>query len=353
LDLDVLQREWLGNTLQAWSLAVVLGVITAFALRIAAKTVVRRLSAIAESTETYWDDVVAGVLGATKTWFLLIVGILVATIMLTLPADWEDAVRRAAAAAFILQGGFWAAAGVAGWLSNYRRQRMKDDPAAATTVGAIGFVGKIVLWSLVALLVLDNLGVNVTALVAGLGVGGIAVALAAQNLLGDLFASMSIVLDKPFVLGDFIVIGEFAGSVEHIGLKTTRIRSLTGEQLVFSNGDLLSSRVRNYGRMRERRILFGVGVTYQTPKAKLERIPGMLRQAVEAVERTRFDRSHFKAFGPSSLDFETVYYVQVPEYAAYMDAQQKINLAIVERFEAEGIEFAYPTQTIFLAKEGG
>ena len=345
------RKEFLDNTLQAWSLAVLLGAGTAVALRILARTIVRRLAGIAQRTETYWDDVVAGVLGATKTWFLAIVAAFVAALVLTLPPDWEEMIRRAAAAALIVQAGLWAAAGLTGWLANYRRLRMKDDPAAATTVAALGFVGKIVLWSLVLLLALDNVGVDVTALVAGLGVGGIAVALAAQNLLGDLFASMSIVFDKPFVLGDFIVIGEFAGSVEHIGLKTTRIRSITGEQLVFSNADLLASRVRNYGRMRERRILFSVGVVYQTPKEKLERIPAILREAVETAERTRFDRAHFKAFGPSSLDFEVVYYVQVPDFARYMDAQQKINLEIVGRFAAEGIEFAYPTQTIFIAHE--
>jgi len=204
------------------------------------------------------------------------------------------------------------------------------------------------LWSVVLLLALDNLGMDVTALVAGLGVGGIAVALAAQNILADLFASISIVLDKPFVLGDFVVLDGFAGSVEHVGLKTTRVRSLTGEQLIFSNTDLLGSRLRNYGRMRERRIVFSVGVTYGTSREKLDKIPGILREAVESVPKARFDRAHFKAFGPSSLDFEIVYWVTLPDYAVYMDSQQAINLRIFDRFAAEGIEFAYPTQTLYV-----
>ncbi len=205
---------------------------------------------------------------------------------------------------------------------------------------------------MVLLLSLQNVGVDVTALVAGLGVGGIAVALALQNILGDLFASLAIVLDKPFVLGDFINVGgEFLGSIEAIGLKTTRIRSLSGEQLVFSNSDLLGSRIRNYGRMAERRIAFTVGVTYETPKDRLAEIPGIIREAVEAQDKVRFDRSHFQKFGDFSLDFETVYYVLSPDYSTYMDIQQAINLRLFGEFGDRGIEFAYPTQTLHLFKQ--
>jgi small-conductance mechanosensitive channel len=217
---------------------------------------------------------------------------------------------------------------------------------------AVGFVARLVLWSVILLLALDNLGVDVTALVAGLGVGGIAVALAVQNILSDLFASLSIVLDKPFAVGDFLIIDSFLGSVEHVGLKTTRLRSLSGEQLVFSNTDLLGSRIRNYGRMFERRVVFKIGVTYQTPRDKLTKIPGIIREAIEAQDKTRFDRSHFNEYGEFSLNFESVYYVLGPDYNLYMDIQQAINLRIHERFEEEGIEFAYPTQTLFLARQG-
>jgi len=178
----------------------------------------------------------------------------------------------------------------------------------------------------------------------------VAVALALQNVLGDVFASLSIVLDKPFVLGDFLIMGEYVGSVENIGLKTTRIRSLSGEQLVFSNNDLLNSRIRNYGRLLERRILFTIGVTYQTPREQVVQIPEMIRKAVEDQERARFDRSHFKSYGDFALIFETVYFVLGPEYNLYMDIQQAINLSIHAQFEEEGIEFAYPTQTLLLVK---
>jgi small-conductance mechanosensitive channel len=200
----------------------------------------------------------------------------------------------------------------------------------------------------VLLAALDNLGVDITALVAGLGVGGIAVGLALQDVLKDTFAALSIILDKPFELGDFVVVDDLAGNVEHIGIKTTRVRSLSGEQLVFGNGDLLSSRIRNFKRLVERRGLFTFGVLYSTPADTLERIPEMVREIVDGLETTRFDRAHFKAFGDSSMDFEVVYYVLDAEYLTFMDLQQAINLALVRRFADEGIEFAYPTRTLFL-----
>jgi small-conductance mechanosensitive channel len=178
------------------------------------------------------------------------------------------------------------------------------------------------------------------------------VALAAQNILGDLFASASIVLDKPFVMGDFVIVDDHLGTVERIGLKTTRIRSLSGEQLVFSNNDLLQSRIRNFKRMYERRVVFSIGVTYQTPHDKLAEIPALLRAAVEAREQVRFDRAHFKEYGDFSLNFEIVYYVLSPDFNIYMDIQQAINLEIHREFERRDIEFAYPTQTIFVERAG-
>jgi small-conductance mechanosensitive channel len=205
----------------------------------------------------------------------------------------------------------------------------------------------------VLLVALDNLGIDVTALVAGLGIGGVAVALSVQNILGDLFASLSIILDKPFVIGDFLIIDDYMGSVEYVGLKTTRVRSLSGEQLIFSNSDLLKSRIRNYGRMFERRVVFSIGVTYDTPREKLRRIPGIIQKAIEAEDKTRFDRSHFMKYGDYSLQFETVYYVLSADYNSYMDIQQAIYFAIHEAFEQEQIEFAYPTQTLFVAKAAG
>jgi len=198
-------------------------------------------------------------------------------------------------------------------------------------------------------LILDNIGVNISALLAGLGIGGIAVALALQNVLGDLLASLAILLDKPFEAGDFIVVDQYLGTVEHVGLKTTRIRSLSGEQIIVSNTDLLGSRIRNYKRMTTRRIEFAVDVVYGTPAEKVKRIPLLLRQSVEAQPQARFDRAHLKEFGPSALVYQIVYIVESPDYNVYMDTQQRINFAIIEHFEREGIDFAFPTRTVHLA----
>jgi small-conductance mechanosensitive channel len=232
-------------------------------------------------------------------------------------------------------------------------EKKADDASAKTAIGAMGCMGKLVIWSVILILSLQNLGVNVSTLLAVGGVGGIAIALAVQGLLKDLFASISILLDKPFQVGDFIIVQDMMGTVVHIGLKTTRVKALSGEQIVFANDDLLGARIRNFKQMQERRIVFKVGVTYQTPVDKVEAIPGMIRGIVEAQPKLRFDRCHFQALGPYSLDFETVYIMQDPDYARYMDTQQAINLALMRTFEAKGIEFAYPTQTLIVEKPPG
>jgi small-conductance mechanosensitive channel len=345
---ETLQRPVYHNTLQQWAVAVAVAIAAYVGLRIVQRVLASQTKRLADRFATTWSSAVAGLFAATRTWFLLIVALYCGTLMLALPTTVERIAAGVAIVAAWLQTAFWASSLLTLYLENYVRSRSQADPAAATTIAMLGFIGRMVLWSLILLLALENLGVDVTALVAGLGVGGIAVALAAQNILGDLFASLSIVLDKPFVLGDFIVVGQQAGTVEKIGVKTTRVRSLTGEQLDFANNDLLQSRIQNFKRMQERRIVFSVGVTYETPRDKLGRVAGMLREAVEAQSTLRFDRAHFKQFGPSSLDFEVVYYVRSAEYNVYMDAQQAVNLTIFDRFAAEEIDFAYPTQTLLL-----
>lgn len=289
------------------------------------------------------------IVSATRILLAAAIGLYIATQLLALPAAFDLAVDRAFVALLLLQGGMWANRGLDFWLRRrFAAGESGDEGARAMTRSLLSFIGRIVLWALVLLLILDNMGLNVTALVASLGIGGIAVALAVQNILGDLFASLSIAIDKPFVIGDFIIVDDLMGTVEHVGLKTTRIRSLSGEQIVFSNNDLLGSRIRNYKRMQERRAVFALGVTYDTSPERLEEIPALIREAVEAQPGLRFDRAHFKAFGPSSLDFEVVYYVEQPDMLRYMDAQQAINLQLVRAFAARDIEFAFPTQTLHL-----
>ena len=346
--MEILQRTYLGNTLQAWGTAFGVAALAFAALRILKGSLHRRLRAIAERTHTEVDDLVADLVGRTRTFFLALLALYLGSRFLALPARAEEIWHAVVVIGVFLQAALWGNGLIAFWVDRTMKRKMAEDPATATTLAALRFIGKLVLWTAILLLALDNLGVEITPLLTGLGVGGIAVALAVQNILGDLFASLTIVLDKPFVIGDFIIVGDQLGTVEHIGLKTTRVRSLWGEQLVFSNSDLLSSRIRNFKRMYERRVVFGVGVVYQTPPDVLERIPVWIREIVEAQPLARFDRAHFKGFGPSSLDFEVVYWVKDPDYTKYMDTQQAINLAPVRKFEAEGVEFAYPTQTLYI-----
>lgn len=350
--MQILEYEFAGNAISEWLIATAVAVVAFLVLRILKSIIVSRLDKFAQHTETQWDDIIVASLRKTRSFFFIFVALYIGFGLVATVDRVRHVLSVAAALALIFQGGLWVSTGIAAWLESYRKRKLSKDAGAVTTMTALSFVGKLVVWAVVLLLALDNLGVQITALVAGLGVGGIAVALALQTILGDLFASLSIVLDKPFVVGDFVIIDEYLGTVEHVGLKTTRLRSLSGEQLVFSNNDLLKSRLRNYGRMYERRVLFQIGVVYQTPRELLKKIPGIIREAVETQDKTRFDRSHFKAYGDFSLNFETVYYVKVPDYNTYMDIQQAINLNIHEAFEAEGIEFAYPTQTVFVAREG-
>lgn len=343
-----MERILLGNSLTTWLVA--LGTVVAVLMLVALVKwfILHRLSVLTRRTETVFDDSLIEMVRRTRLALLLFPALYLGSQSLTLPEKATDILEGVAALALLIQVGFWGVALLEFWIGHYKRRTLETDAASATTLGAMSFVGKLVLWSVVLLMALDNLGIEVTALVAGLGVGGIAVALAVQSILGDLFASLSIVIDKPFVLGDFIVVDQYVGTVEHIGLKTTRIRSLGGEQIVFANSDLLGTRVRNYKRMRERRIVFTFGVVYQTPAEKLERIPGMVREIVEQREHARFDRAHFIEFGDSAYTYEVVYWMLNPDFALYRDTQQEINLELVRAFAREGIEFAYPTRTVFV-----
>ena len=342
----------LGNDLLAWAIALGIAAAVYLLLHIAERLIVRRLRAFTRATSTYLDDLAVGVLSATHPLFLLALGLYAGSHWLDLPEKTTTLLSRLAIAALLLQVARWGDVGVHGWLQHYRTRRSAQDAASTTSTAALGFVARTAVWVIIVLMILDNFGVNITTLVASLGIGGIAVALALQNVLGDLFSSLSIVLDKPFVVGDFIAVDDISGTVEYVGLKTTRIRGLGGEQVVFSNSDLLGSRIRNFKRMETRRIVFAIGVTYEIGRQQLRAIPAILREVVEAQPQVRFDRAHFKSYGASSIDFETVYIVQTADYGAYMDIQQAINLALFDRFAEEGIDFAYPTQTVYLARAG-
>lgn len=305
---------------------------------------------LAKNTHTLADDVVAAAFAKTGWLFPLALGILVAARFIQLPDSARGPLRNVVVIVFLFQVGRWATAGLTRWL-DLLQTKHADEGETLTWLHGISWVGRLAIWSTVLLLALDNIGVDVTGLATGMGIGGIAVALAVQNILGDLFASFSIYIDKPFVIGDLLTVGSLTGTVEEIGLKTTRLRSASGEMLVFSNGDLLKSRILNAGRMEQRRVVFSIGVTYDTPAATIRRIPGMIEETLAAEGQVRLTRCHFKEFADSSLIIETVYWVLVRDFEVHMDIQQRVNLSILDRFGEEGIEFAFPTRTLMLEQE--
>lgn len=346
---DFLDRTIMGMALIDW--AELIGITLGLTLVLVA---VRhfffgRFAKLAERTKNRVDDVIAEVLHGMRTWFLLVIAFYLAVEFIAADAPAIPWLLRVVFVGLLFQIGLWGNDLIRVGIEWYVEAR-DNEASQITAARAMGMVGRLVLWTMVFLALLDNFGVDVTALIAGLGIGGIAIALAVQNVLADLLAYVSIVADRPFVFGDFLVVGEHSGTVEHIGIKTTRIRSLSGEQIVFSNNDLLGSRVRNFKRMNERRALFSVGVVYDTPHEVLKELPGIFKEAVDAQENVRFDRAHLKVFGDFSINYEIVYYMLVPDYAVYMDTQQAINLAIHRAFTDRGIEFAFPTQTIHVEK---
>jgi len=344
--LDVSAKPIFHNMPSQWFAALVLSGGSYFFLLVLRNVVVRRFGKYAESTPNQVDDFVVELLRKTGSWFLAAIALYLGSFALTLHAGFHLLDRSLFVITFI-QVGIWATM----ILNSILLHSLKSNPQDSsknTAIIAFRFLGRVVIWSIILLLILDNVGIKVISLMAGLGVGGIAVALAVQNILGDLLSSVSIVLDKPFEIGDFIVIGDCMGTVEQVGLKTTRIRSLSGEQLIISNSDMLSSRIHNYKRMYERRMVFSLGVTYQTPRKQLSEIPVLLKEIIEKIPKTRFERAHLKAYGDSAIEYEYVYWVLDPDFGLSMDIQQQLNFDLYDAFIDRGVEFAYPTQTIHL-----
>jgi small-conductance mechanosensitive channel len=347
----IFDRIIYNNPIYNWLFAIAIAVGMYLVMRLGKAIVQRRLGQLAAKTATDWDDLIVALIERIHILFLLVLAFYAGSLKLDLPSSVSVFLKKGVFVVFLFQVALFGSHTIKFLTERYRRKKIESDAVAVTTLSSVGFVLKTLLWFILLLVALDNYGVNVTALVAGLGISGIAVALAVQNVLGDLFASFSIVFDKPFVIGDFIIVGDFLGTVEYVGLKTTRIRSLSGEQLVFSNADLLQSRIRNFKRMFERRVVFTIQVLYQTSHEQLREIPKMIQSIIESQSQVRFDRAHFKEYGAYSLNFEIVYWILNPDYNVYMDIQQAINLSIFEQFKERGIQFAYPTQTLIIGND--
>src|ERR1035441_728229 len=345
--IDAATQLLLGNSLWDWLIAGMIGIAVWSGLWIVRRLITTRFQKYSAAQHRLPIKLVGYLIGNTKQFLFFAIALYAAAAGLVLPDRVHHVVSNFVLILVLMQVGLWAGRAIRYYLEMKELERGADR-AFAGSLDIINFVARMLIWSLLILVALDNLGINITALLAGLGVGGVAVALALQNVLGDLFASLSIALDKPFVVGDSLNIDTYTGSVEHIGIKTTRLRSESGEQIILSNADVLKSRVRNYGRMPEQRVLTTLRVAYATPSARLAGIPKLLEAIVREQASARFERCHLKLLDESALQFELSYFAQQLKLNPMLDLQQTVNFRIIDEFRRLGIEFAHPTQRVIV-----
>jgi small-conductance mechanosensitive channel len=341
------ERIFYQNSIAGWLLAGMVAAAVWSGLSLLRRFVGARAQKLSADPRSTPVRLLFHLVNNTRQFLFLALALDAAQEGLTLPPRLQHIVLNLVSMLILLQVGLWAG-GTLRFYLEIKEQERGADRLFAGSLDIINFVGRMLIWGLLILVALDNLGVNITALLAGLGVGGVAVALALQNILGDLFASLSIALDKPFVVGDRLTIDTYTGAVEHIGIKTTRLRSESGEQIILSNADILKSRVRNFGRMTEQRVLATLRVPYATPGETLVGIPPLIERIVREQPSARFERCHLKLLGDSDLQFELSYFAQAPQDNPLLDLQQTVNYRIVEEFRRLGIEFALPAQRIVL-----
>ncbi len=345
----ILQLEIFNNLIIDWLFAILIVAIAWLVLKIFKTIIVSRLKTISKKTKNNIDDLAIEAIATIHWPFYFFISIYIGSHFVDLPQTINSILYYA----FLIAVVYYAIRFLESLINYGTKVVIKKKKDKQDGVGIIKFMSsllKVSLWILAVTLLLSNMGYDVTSLIAGLGIGGVAVALALQNILGDLFSSLTIYFDKPFQVGDYIALGDQIGMVKKVGIKTTRVELLQGEELIVANSELTNSQIRNFGAMMKRRAVFNIGVTYETPHKKLQDIPSMIRKIIEEQKGTEVERIHFKSFGDSSLLFEVAYYVESSDYNEYMDIQQNINLAIIDKFEKEKIEMAFPTQTIYLKK---
>lgn len=341
---------FLGNTMHQYVKSFILLLILLVVLKIFQTSIIHRLQKIAKKTKSDLDDILIEIVAGIKPPLYLIVALFFALNMLHLHPYIAIGVKFLFL--FIV---LWEIISALEKFADYIVKRYlesgnKNEKASESLISAFRLIVRIVLWVSALLLLLSNMGFNVNSLVASLGVGGIAIALALQNILGDMFSAFSLYLDKPFQIGDFITIGEHSGTIKKIGLKTTRIKTLRGEEIVVSNKELTTIRIQNFKKLTKRRVTFVLGIEYGTTAAKLKKIPALIQTIVESAESTQFERCYFKEYADSSLNFSVSYFVTSSSIAVASVAKEHINMSIYETFEKEGIQFAFPTQTIHVKK---
>ena len=350
--LDVLRYEIIGNSIQGYILALMIFTVVFAGLKIFKHFVIVKLKKLAEKTKTDFDDLFIKIIDNIGWHFYIFIPLYAASKFIQIPS-FVDTILYSLVFITIA---YYAIKGCQDLIDFgaqkviLEKQKEEETKIDTSIIDLLTRILKGALWGVVLVIVLSNLGYDVSALIAGLGIGGVAIAFALQNVLVDIFSSFSIYFDKPFKTGDFIIVGSDMGVVKKIGIKSTRLESLWGQEIVISNKELTESRINNYKKMEKRRIHFTFGVTYETPTEKLKGILGIVKNIFEKIESADLDRIHFKEFADFSLNFEIAYYAKTGDYNKYMDIQQEINFALKEEFEKQGIEFAYPTQTIFLNK---
>ncbi len=349
--MEILNKVFLGNRVLDYLISFGVLLFGFLAIKIVALVIIKRLKEISKRTTTTLDDFFMDVIDRIGVPLLFLAVLYASIKILTFHPYLEKGMNYLGLGVLIYFVSRLAIMFITYGFTVYLTKRGEDASLERSFQGILVVVKGIV-WAGAVIFFMDNLGFKISAIIAGLGIGGVAVALAAQSILKDLFSYFSIIFDRPFKVGDFIIIGDFMGTVEYLGIKTTRLRSLGGEQVIFSNTDLTDSRVRNYKLMEKRRVVFKLGVTYQTSLQQLKEIPKVIEKIIKNTKDTAFDRAHFFSYGDFSLIFEIVYYVIGPDYNKYMDIQQEINFTIKEEFEKCGIEFAYPTQTLYVQKAG-
>lgn len=345
---DGLDTQWMGNSIREYAIALALLIGLLIVLRFVRGIILRKLKSLAERTSTNIDDTVIQVFESLKPPFYVFLAFYLSVKTLSLSGFWQDVFDAMLIIWIVVQ-----VVNAASILAKFLLKRTIADTKEETDtmVNTFSLLISVVLWAVAGLFIISNLGVDVTSLIAGLGVTGIAVAFALQNILADLFSSFAIFFDKPFVVGDFIVVGDDMGVVEKVGLKTTRIRALQGEEIVMSNQELTKQTIHNYKKMLKRRVVFKLGIVYNTSADHVEAVPGIIKQIITDVEETDFDRAHLTEYGDWSINYEVVYFVLSGDYNAYMDANQEIMFKIRRAFDERGISMAFPTQTVYYVDE--
>ncbi len=346
---DILSMSFLHNSVLDYLIFLTSFIVSVLIIKTIKKIIMLRLKAWADRTSTTIDDFIISIFEQKLIPLLYFIALYFSLNSLTISGTVQKTVNISVAIILAYFGLRFVISLINYSLERYWIKKDIDNSRRQSLKGLVTIL-KVVVWGVGITFLLDNLGFEISTVVAGLGIGGIAVALGAQAILGDLFSYFVIFFDRPFEIGDFIIVDDLMGTIEYVGIKTTRVRSLGGEQLVFSNTDLTNSRIRNYKRMQKRRVVFKLGVTYQTTLDQLKEIPGIIKNVIENIEDAVCDRAHFRTYGDFSLDFEIVYYVLSGDFGKYMDIQQTINFAIKAEFDKREIEFAYPTQTLFIEK---